>query len=65
MKDKFNIGWYMFALIGGIASGAMFSKAQYHKGQADAYQTMADELDDICNNAEKELAKLTEKEEAQ
>lgn len=55
MKDKFNFGWYVFAAIGGFVSGAMFSKSHYFKGQADAYEEMANSLEDMTNGIEEFL----------
>lgn len=55
MKDKLNFGWYVFAAIGGFVSGAMFSKAHYHKGQADAYEEMANSLESMIDETEKFL----------
>lgn len=51
-KNKFSIGWYMFALFGGLASGLTFSKAQYHKGQADAYNKIAKDLEKVSEEIE-------------
>lgn len=52
MKDKFNLGWYLFAMIGGFASGAVFSKTQYRKGQADAYEDIGNSLKDMTDGLE-------------
>lgn len=51
-KNKFSIGWYMFALFGGLASGLTFSKAQYRKGQADAYNKIAKDLEKASEEIE-------------
>lgn len=56
MKNgKFSLGWYYFALCGGLVSGLLFSRAQYHKGQADAYGKIADDLSKISEETEKWL----------
>lgn len=62
---KFSIGWYMFALIGGLASGLMFSKAQYHKGKADAYKDINDALEKFYNDVEEYFANREKEDEAQ
>lgn len=59
-KEKdLNVGWYLFALVGGIASGLMFSKSQYYKGQYDAYEEIGkdlqDSLDSIKENQKEEV----------
>lgn len=45
--SKFSLGWYMFALCGGLASGLCFSRAQYHKGQRDAYADIVEILEGV------------------
>ena len=47
MKNKmdFSAGWYLFAFVGGLLSGLMFSRSQYYQGQFDAYSDMVEDLD--------------------
>lgn len=45
----------------GIGTGLIFGRAQYHKGQADAYDDIAENLKEISDEIEKSLE---EKEEA-
>lgn len=53
MKNgKFSLGWYYFALCGGLVSGLLFSRAQYHKGQADAYNKIAEDLSRLSKEGE-------------
>lgn len=63
MKDgKFSIGTYLVALFGGVAAGAMFSKAMYHKGLADAYKDASDSLQRVIDETEKMLEEREQKE---
>lgn len=43
-KGGFSLGWYLFALGMGVASGGLFVQGAYHKGKADAYYQIAEEL---------------------
>lgn len=54
MKDKmdFSAGWYLFAFVGGLLSGLMFSKSQYYQGQADAYSDIAEDLEKLSSKIE-------------
>lgn len=62
MKNgKFNLGWYAFAGVMGMLAGGCFSRAQYHKGQADAYTKITEDLEKINTEVEE---KLHEKEES-
>lgn len=61
-KNNFNFGWYMFAMVGGMASGLMFSRAQYHKGQADAYSEISERLQKVHEDVEEYLAEHENKE---
>ena len=45
----------------GIGTGLLFGRAQYHKGQADAYEAIAEDLNKISNEIEESLK---DKEEA-
>ena len=62
-NKNFSLGWYAFAAIGGLTSGLLFSKAQYHKGQADAYNKIANDLQELSDGIEQGLTKMDKKEE--
>ena len=59
-EGKFKMGWYLFALGGGVLAGGLFSRAQYHKGQADAYKKISEDLEKLSDEAEKMLEKEKE-----
>lgn len=63
MKDKLSYGWYVIALFGGLVSGLSMSKAQYYKGQSDAYDQISNQLKESIDKIEKELEE-SEKEES-
>lgn len=65
-KDgNYSFGWYMFALFGGLTSGLLFSRAQYHKGQADAYDHISKDLDALSKGIEEGIHELEEKQRAE
>ena len=37
MNNKFSIGLYAIAAVGGLVSGLCFSRAQYYRGKRDAF----------------------------
>ena len=66
MKNgKFSVGWYYFAMFGGLVSGLLFSRSQYHKGQADAYGKIADDLNKMSEETEKWLEEHKKDEESE
>jgi hypothetical protein len=62
-ETVFNYGKYLFGVCGGLVSGLLFSKAAYHKGQADAYGKIADDLEGLNKEIEEKIA--DNKEESQ
>lgn len=60
MKGKSIIVYYATALIGGIVTGGCFVRAQYHKGQADAYRDISKTLEELKNDMEEQLEKCKE-----
>ena len=63
MKNgKFNLGVYAFAGIMGLIAGGLFSRSQYYQGQADAYEKVTDELNELSNEAEGLLKEIEESE---
>ena len=59
-EGKFSFGMYLFAMVGGMVSGLLFSKAAYHKGQADAYNDIAEDLEKITNSIQDSVKKEEE-----
>lgn len=51
-KGGFSLGWYLFALGMGVASGGLFVQGAYSKGKADAYSDCADRLQKIRKEVE-------------
>lgn len=47
MKKFSLVAYYGFALLGGMVTGGLFSKAMYHKGKADAYNDCAKMLEEL------------------
>ena len=56
MKDK-NLSKVLLSVYGlfGIGTGLIFGRSQYHKGQADAYDKIAKDLEETIQNVEEEL----------
>lgn len=61
MNGKSIILYYATALIGGIATGGLFAKAQYYKGQSDAYAEIAKDLDELVQTTKEQLENQKEK----
>lgn len=61
-KDKFSLGWYAFALVGGLVSGLCFSRSQYHQGKIDAYNEVTKELEKVQEDVEQYLEEHKEEE---
>lgn len=57
MKGKIIMSYYAIALIGGVVTGGLFSRAQYHKGKADAYAEISKDLEKLMKNTEERLEK--------
>lgn len=67
MKDngKFNLGWYLFAGVMGILSGACFSKSMYHKGRVDAANEITENMYKVFDDFDKVLDEALDKEESE
>lgn len=57
MKNNkgFNLGWYLFAGIMGMISGACFSKSMYYKGRADAANEIKEEIEKVAKEWEEKV----------
>lgn len=57
MKGKVSlVGYYGFALVGGLLTGGLFSRAMYHKGKADAYNDCAEMLQEMNTDVARMIA---------
>lgn len=65
MKDNSKAGLILMGIYGvaGVVTGLMFSKAQYHKGQADAYEDITNDLNKVIEETEEMLNKKAEESE--
>lgn len=65
MMKKFSIvAYYGFALVGGLLTGGLFSRAMYHKGKADAYNECSEMLKESVAEVER-MVEEKEEEQAQ
>lgn len=65
MKDgKFNLGVYAAGCVLSLLGGLCFSKAQYFKGKADAYNECTDMLKEFDESIQEAIDKAEEVVEA-
>ena len=65
MKDgKINVGVYAAGCVLGLLGGLCFSKSQYYKGKADAFNECNDVLNELQNDTQDVLDKNEENAEA-
>lgn len=53
--NKFSVGLYAFAAIGGLVSGLCFSRAQYYRGKRDAFIEARDMIKEELDSVKSEL----------
>ena len=60
MNNKFNLGLYAIAAVGGLVSGLCFSRAQYYRGKRDAFNEAREIVKEVFEPVESELEEKDE-----